>query len=111
MKKLGSKGQIILLLCAMFASRGNAIPIHIIVHIYKRGFPKLVGKGTSTYAKKRRALSIGRCERCYRVYPPLPFSKKCDNRTCVPGISSNIKVVNFIKFGSSRGDTHPGYNF
>lgn len=112
MRKGDNKYRIIMLLCAKFASRGGCIPIPIIVHIYMRaGFEKQVGHGTSKYARRRRAISIGRCERCYRVYPPLWFSKKCDNRTCVPGISSNERVVNFIKYGSSRGDTHPGFNF
>ncbi|UXX34126.1 cysteine-rich protein [Stevia carlavirus 1] len=112
MKELSDKGKVILILCNVFAERGPAVPLPIVVNIYKRaGFLKVVGNGTSTYARRRRAYSIGRCERCYRVYPPLWFSKKCDNRTCVPGISSNMKVVNYIKYGSSRGDTHSGCNF
>nr|QQG34558.1 NABP [Tagetes carlavirus 1] len=111
MRKDDPKFKIMIVLCNMFASRGNSIPIHIVVDIYMRAmFDKRVGHGLSKYARRRRAVAIGRCERCYRVYPG-GLSKKCDNRTCVPGISSNEKVVNFIKFGSSRGDTHPGLHF
>nr|UOF93308.1 nucleic acid binding protein [Helenium virus S] len=106
-----NKANVVLSLCSMFVSRGNCIPIPIVFNIYMRAFPKLVGRGTSTYAKRRRARSILRCERCYRVYPPLPFSKKCDNRTCVPGISHNIKVADFIKWGVTEVIPHPGFNF
>jgi len=58
----------------------------------------VVGHGKSRYARRRRAKSIGRCERCYRVFPPT-YMSKCDNKTCVPGISSNQKVVNYINHG------------
>nr|QUP51760.1 nucleic acid-binding protein [Ligustrum necrotic ringspot virus] len=58
----------------------------------------VLGSGKSSYARRRRAKSIGRCERCYRVYPPI-CNSKCDNTTCVPGISPNQDVVNYIKHG------------
>jgi hypothetical protein len=72
--------------------------------------PWSVGNGKSRYARRRRARSIGRCERCYRVYPPI-MESKCDNRTCKPGISFNIKVANFIRCGVTEVIPHPGFNY
>lgn len=66
--------------------------------ILRRTSSHVVGCGKSRYARRRRAKSIGRCERCYRVFPPT-YMSKCDNRTCRPGISSNQRVVNYIEHG------------
>ncbi|AXU24228.1 nucleic acid binding protein [Shallot latent virus] len=55
--------------------------------------------GASTYAQARRAKSIGRCPRCYRCSPGFYFTKNCDSKTCVPGISYNDKVKAFIVDG------------
>lgn len=62
---------------------------------------KLVSEsvGASTYARARRAKSIGRCPRCYRCSPGFYFTTKCDSKTCVPGISYNDKVKAFIVDG------------
>lgn len=90
---------------------GVCLPREILDNICVRVTPFYVGRGVSTYARRRRARSIGRCERCYRVYPPLWFSKKCDNRTCVPGISYNVKVHDYIRWGVTEVIPHPGYNF
>nr|UVA86898.1 RNA binding protein [Cole mild mosaic virus] len=54
--------------------------------------------GRSSYARKRRAASIGRCHRCFRLWPPISYSR-CDNRTCVPGMSYNERVAAFITGG------------
>ncbi|AKZ66619.1 nucleic acid binding protein [Atractylodes mottle virus] len=103
--------RIKMLIIGAFAQHSSQVSVPICINIYRRAFVKVVGQGRSTYARKRRALSIGRCHRCYRVYPPLPFSKKCDNRTCVPGISYNVKVANYILWGVTEVIPHPGYNF
>ncbi|AHN84516.1 nucleic acid binding protein [Gaillardia latent virus] len=105
------KSEVMFLLLSKFLERGSAAPLPIVFSIYVRAFNKRVGNGTSAYARRRRAVSIGRCHRCYRVYPPLWFSKKCDNRTCVPGISFNHKVQNYILWGVTEVIPHPGYNF
>nr|QED43567.1 NBP [Garlic latent virus] len=55
--------------------------------------------GASTYARARRADSIGRCPRCFRCVPGFYFTKNCNNKTCVPGISYNEKVKSFIVDG------------
>ncbi|QYF50252.1 MAG: nucleic acid binding protein [Xinjiang sediment betaflexivirus 1] len=62
-------------------------------------------QGCSSYAKKRRANKIGRCVRCYRVVPKFYFTKRCDQKTCVPGVSFNLKVMNYINYGVSYADT------
>ncbi|ACI06094.1 nucleic acid binding protein [Phlox virus M] len=58
-----------------------------------------VGGGRSSYARRRRAESIGRCHRCYRLWPPTAFTTRCDNKTCVPGISFNERVKRYILEG------------
>nr|QCY49524.1 nucleic acid binding protein [Shallot latent virus] len=55
--------------------------------------------GASSYARARRAKSIGRCPRCFRCSPGFYFTKNCDTKTCVPGISYNEKVKSFIVDG------------
>ncbi|UUB84585.1 nucleic acid-binding protein [Blueberry virus S] len=82
----------------------------VVVCIFNKLPHREVGNGRSSYARKRRAKSIGRCERCYRVYPPIGVSK-CNNRTCKPGISYNEKVANFIWYGVTEVIPHPGFNF
>nr|QJZ28446.1 nucleic acid binding protein [Ilex cornuta carlavirus] len=55
--------------------------------------------GASSYARARRAKSIGRCPRCFRCSPGFYFTKNCDTKTCFPGISYNEKVKAFIVDG------------
>nr|WAK97831.1 NBP [Garlic latent virus] len=55
--------------------------------------------GASSYARARRAKSIGRCPRCFRCSPGFVFTKRCDTKTCFPGISYNAKVKDFIVDG------------
>nr|DAR35196.1 MAG TPA: putative nucleic acid binding protein [Bacteriophage sp.] len=55
--------------------------------------------GASNYARARRAKSIGRCPRCFRCSPGFYFTKRCDTKTCFPGISYNAKVKDFIVNG------------
>nr|AAY33743.1 11K protein [Potato virus S] len=82
-----------LLLCVY--RLGYVLPVEVCVNIISLSAGPVSG-GRSTYARKRRARSIGRCWRCHRVYPPI-CNSKCDNRTCRPGISQNYKVVTFIR--------------
>nr|WAM65120.1 nucleic acid binding protein [Ligustrum virus A] len=100
------KQAIVFLLLSVFRSRGGQFPLGICVLIYQLAFNKQVGGGTSSYARRRRAVSIGRCHRCYRVYPPPYFGKRCDNKTCVPGLSYNVKVENFIRWGVTEVIPH-----
>nr|QBL75481.1 NABP [Potato virus M] len=58
-----------------------------------------VGGGRSKYARRRRAVSMGRCYRCYRLWPPTVFTTRCDNKNCVPGISYNVRVAQEIEEG------------
>nr|UZP17300.1 nucleic acid binding protein [Passiflora latent virus] len=83
---------------AIIFSLISVLPIDICVCIALRALRTEPGSGRSSYARRRRAKAIGRCERCYRVYPPI-CNSKCDNKTCVPRISSNQRVVHFIKYG------------
>ena len=55
--------------------------------------------GISKFSKARRAKSIARCPRCYRVSPGFYYTTRCDGVTCVPGISTNYKVQEFIERG------------
>jgi hypothetical protein len=55
--------------------------------------------GATSYARARRAKSIGRCPRCFRCSPGFYFTKNCDTKTCFPGISYNEKVKGFIVNG------------
>ncbi len=87
----------------------NLYDVGVCIHILNKVPPREVGNGCSSYAAKRRAKSIGRCERCYRVFPI--GASKCYNRTCVPGISYNEKVANFIRCGVTEVIPHPGFNF
>nr|P16654.1 RecName: Full=RNA silencing suppressor; AltName: Full=10.7 kDa protein; AltName: Full=Putative nucleic acid-binding protein [Potato virus S (strain Peruvian)]BAA00356.1 11K protein [Potato virus S]CAI06113.1 11K protein [Potato virus S] len=81
-----------LLLCVY--RLGYILPVDVCIKIIS--VAQVSVQGRSTYSCKRRARSIGRCWRCYRVYPPV-CNSKCDNRTCRPGISPNFKVVTFIR--------------
>nr|UDF48722.1 nucleic acid binding protein [Cowpea mild mottle virus] len=95
---LGYKRVAILVsLCAN--KNGFELPFELCVLIALKSEPSMVGQGRSSYARKRRARSIGRCHRCYRVNPKFYFTKKCDGVTCMPGISYNMLVKDFIKFG------------
>nr|QNQ79561.1 nucleic acid binding protein [Potato virus S] len=82
-----------LLLCVY--RLGHILPVDVCIKIISASAGP-VFRGRSTYSRKRRARSIGRCWRCYRVYPPV-CNSKCDNRTCRPGISPNYKVMAFIR--------------
>ncbi|ACL01039.1 nucleic acid binding protein [Kalanchoe latent virus] len=93
---------------AVIFSLYNKLPLCLCVHIMRRASSRCVGTGRSTYARRRRAISIGRCERCYRCYPPI-CNSKCDNKTCFPGISSNEKIVNFIRYGATTVIPYPGF--
>lgn len=88
----------------------NLCDVNVCLHIFNKLPHREVGNGRSSYARKRRAKSIGRCERCYRVFPPIGASK-CDNRSCRPGISYNLNVANFIWYGVTEVIPHPGFNF
>uniref|UniRef100_A0AAU6WJ03 RNA silencing suppressor n=1 Tax=Pitahaya virus E TaxID=3144105 RepID=A0AAU6WJ03_9VIRU len=72
--------------------------INVCLKIFRLANIRNVGQGKSKYARRRRAKSIGRCERCYRVFPPI-CNSKCDNKTCVPGMFPNMAVVKFIEEG------------
>jgi len=107
----GKRCKIIFLLLSKFLTHGE-FPLALCVHIYNKSNPFVCGKGTSSYARRRRAASIGRCVRCYRVSPPLnPTYSRCDGVRCVPGISYNLKVENYIRWGVTEVIPHPGYNF
>lgn len=58
--------------------------------------------GASKYAVARRASSVGRCSRCFRCVPGFYFTKKCDQKTCKPGISYNAAVASFITDGVTK---------
>jgi len=92
--------------CASF----GVYDVSLCVHIINRSSGLTLGNGKSSYARRRRAKSIGRCERCYRVFPPV-CNSKCDNKTCRPGMSQNRKVVDFIRYGVTEVIPHPGFNF
>ncbi|AAZ15111.1 nucleic acid binding protein [Hippeastrum latent virus] len=99
--------DILIALCVNreFNKRGeHHIPLAI--YIAKRVGPPLVSTGTSTYARRRRAASIGRCHRCYRVYPPFWWTTRCDNKTCVPGISYKAEVESYVKWGVAEAIPH-----
>nr|AVL25848.1 putative nucleic acid binding protein [Potato virus S] len=100
--------RLMTLLC-VFRAFGKPNALDVCFEIIARSAGP-VSRGKSSYARKRRAVSIGRCWRCYRVYPPICGSK-CNNKTCVPGISPNMKVVNFIHCGVTEVIPHPGFNF
>lgn len=100
------KQEVVFLLLSVFRRHGGACPLGICVLIYQLAFNKSVGRGTSSYARRRRAISIGRCHRCFRVYPPPYFGKRCNNKTCVPGLSYNVKVENFIRWGVTEVIPH-----
>lgn len=74
------------------------LPRDVCSNILRRTSSHVTGQGKSKYARQRRAKAIGRCVRCYRVTPPT-YMSKCDNKTCVPGISYNQKVANYINHG------------
>ncbi|QCY49487.1 nucleic acid binding protein [Shallot virus S] len=71
--------------------------INIIVNKVCEGTP-----GASKYAITRRAVSVGRCARCYRCVPGFYFTKRCDQKTCKPGISYNAAVASFITDGVTK---------
>nr|URX65514.1 nucleic acid binding protein [Cowpea mild mottle virus] len=89
--------SVILYLCLKRC--GVNLPFDLCVLISIRVDPCQVGGGKSSYAKKRRAATIGRCHRCYRVNPKFYFTKKCDGVKCVPGINHKLWVEEFIKNG------------
>nr|UZP17033.1 ORF5 [Blueberry scorch virus] len=110
MQAMDQHDQLRLLAIVKVCRSFKVYDIGVCLHILNKVQPREIGKGQSSYARKRRAKSIGRCERCFRVFPPIGASK-CDNRTCVPGISYNEKVANFIRYGVTEVIPHPGFNF
>lgn len=72
--------------------------INVCLKIYRLADVRNVGQGKSKYARRRRAKSIGRCERCYRVYPPI-CNSRCDNKTCRPSLFPKPAVVKYIEEG------------
>lgn len=79
---------------------GCPLPFDLCVLIALKCNPSRINYGKSSYAKRRRAKAIGRCHRCYRVKPGFYFTKRCDGVTCVPGVTHNCWVEDFIKNGS-----------
>lgn len=90
------KGRRLAALISVF--RHFNLPVELCVHIMNKCAGPVAGFGRSSYARRRRARSIGRCQYCYRVFPPI-CNSKCDNKTCKPGINAKPWVVNYIKFG------------
>ncbi|AJD23370.1 nucleic acid binding protein [Yam latent virus] len=90
--------KVALLLHLAFLNKCGKSDFHLCVNIAWRVL-RPIGGGKSTYARRRRAASIGRCYRCYRLSPPLPQTTRCDGVTCVPGISYNMKVARYIRDG------------
>nr|QQP18695.1 nucleic acid binding protein [Soybean carlavirus 1] len=91
--------RVLLILINKFVDLGGPVPMDVCVNISYRAEVSRVGFGRSSYAKRRRAQAIGRCHRCYRVWPPFYFTTRCDNKTCVPPITYNLKVYAYIQFG------------
>ena len=56
-----------------------------------------LNKGTSSYARRRRAQQLGRCHRCYRVCPKFYFTRRCDGQTCTPAIGYRRDIEMLIK--------------
>nr|CAB57962.1 16kDa protein [Lily latent virus] len=88
-----NKRRVTIVLCLL-----KVFPRDVCNIILRQTSSHVVGFGKSKYARRRRAQQIGRCERCYRIFPPVCGSK-CDNKTCRPGISINTNVANFIDHG------------
>ncbi len=93
----------ILYLC--FYKYCGSCNISICVKIARAGDIHTVGQGRSSYARRRRAIALGRCHRCYRVVPPISPLSRCNGSTCRPGLSVNERIVSLIN-GSNCDDTH-----
>jgi len=103
----GGKRLVSLYLCVLKITGLSLMPFCIRACELSR--PDVTTNGKSLYARRRRAVKIGRCHRCYRVFPPIGNSK-CDNKTCKPGISYNYRVRDYIVNGTSEETPFPGYN-
>ncbi|AEP83731.1 nucleic acid binding protein [Cucumber vein-clearing virus] len=73
------------------------LPFDICLLISELNVRSRLNVGTSSFARKRRALQLGRCHRCYRVSPKFYFTRKCDGKTCVPGIGYRRDIEILIK--------------
>nr|UZG77124.1 nucleic acid-binding protein [Cowpea mild mottle virus] len=88
---------VVISLCA--SKLNKDLPFDVCMLIAIKAGPTSLYSGSSSYARRRRAKLIGRCHRCYRVYPGFYFTTRCDNTTCVPGLSYKRWVESFIRFG------------
>lgn len=104
--KRGQEKRLFLLLKSFYETCGDVcVPFDVVYNIISLPVVCVNKPGLSSYARKRRALKLGKCFRCYRVLPSLGgLSTKCDSVTCRPGISGNSKAINFIKWGVSRAE-------
>ncbi|QYF50264.1 MAG: nucleic acid binding protein [Hainan betaflexivirus] len=78
---------------------GRVLPFDVALYIAFRLNKNRVLTGRSSYARRRRAKSIGRCHRCFRVSPKFYFTTRCDGKTCVPSFNYNVWACEFIKYG------------
>nr|QCI34295.1 11K [Jasmine virus C] len=90
--------EVALVINRVFQARG-VHNLALALYISKKAVGPCLNNGRSTYARRRRARSISRCYRCYRVYPPLSGNTRCNGRTCFPGINYRVDVEEYIKFG------------
>ncbi|QYF50270.1 MAG: nucleic acid binding protein [Beijing sediment betaflexivirus] len=68
-------------------------------------FSEISHGGKSNYARRRRAKSLDRCARCFRILPSRGgLSTKCDQKNCRAGISGNLKRIEYIRWGRSKAD-------
>nr|QFX74037.1 cysteine rich protein [Pepper virus A] len=94
---------------AIAANRlGKHLPFDVCLYICSFNYNDCVGSGKSSYARKRRARSIRRCHRCFRVRPGFYFTTRCDGVSCKPGISYPIWVELFIRFGIPKSVSTSG---
>ncbi|AIZ76618.1 nucleic acid binding protein [Elderberry carlavirus A] len=63
---------------------------------------ELHAPGKSTFAKRRRAKSLGRCHRCYRISPGFYHTTKCDGISCTDSFGSRSKHRNYIVHGQRK---------
>nr|ALJ56058.1 putative nucleic acid binding protein [American hop latent virus] len=104
------KGARLATLCLVFNKLCGTYVMPVCIDIIKRSRAPLLTNGTSKYARRRRAKSVCRCERCYRVFPSL-CNGKCDNKTCKPGISYREDIKEFILWGVTEVIPQPGNCF
>nr|AYL40675.1 12 kDa protein [Hop latent virus] len=90
--------RVALLLHTQFLEQCGRSDFHLCVMISLQ-VHRPVGVGRSSYARRRRAKLVGRCHRCYRLWPPTAFTTRCDNKTCFPGLTYNASIARFIRDG------------